>query len=542
MFTEPVKGKDFFGRADILELLNKRVNALLSGYRQNVALTGEMLTGKTSILHHFLDNLKTTSLIPIYIEVKDRSFPAFAQKFIATILYAYLRSEGKPVTESVESLIATAQSVIPCTTACIKSIQEDIAKRRYTVAYRKLLEITSVIKEETSKPCVVILDEFHNIESFNIKNPFMHLGKIIMIQKGTMYIVSSSQRTTVRNILRERLSLLFGNFEVLEIEGFDTRTARTFLREKLLPMTINDYYVDYLVYLTGKNPFYLDMISKAVKNDMQKSGGTRVTVEVIRNVFAELLFDPTGVLHQHFTSQLNFDFDRPRRRRYLNILVAMANGATKLKTIEHESGSDERSISDHLDNLAAMDLIVKCGIFYKIRDRLFEFWLRNVYYKREHALVDPINGVMQEFKRSVENDIEQYLIEYNKEPVDRLKELYGNFQGEMVELDKKVRRLPKFITIEVTRYGKDIQYLNCRAQSKYWICEIHNNKVEESDIIDFIGLKSKASATGTRKVLVPLQGIDRNALLLAKEKQIWVWDVDKLNTLFGLYNKQGMVI
>ena len=38
MLSEPAVGKAFFGRDDILHTLEKRVNALKDGYRQNVAL------------------------------------------------------------------------------------------------------------------------------------------------------------------------------------------------------------------------------------------------------------------------------------------------------------------------------------------------------------------------------------------------------------------------------------------------------------------------------------------------------------------------
>ena len=49
MFSEPVVGEKFFGREEVLELLNKRVLALKDGYRQNVALTGQSLSGKSSV-------------------------------------------------------------------------------------------------------------------------------------------------------------------------------------------------------------------------------------------------------------------------------------------------------------------------------------------------------------------------------------------------------------------------------------------------------------------------------------------------------------
>ena len=48
MFSEPVIGERCFGREEVLELLNKRVLALKDGYRQNVALTGQSLSGTSS--------------------------------------------------------------------------------------------------------------------------------------------------------------------------------------------------------------------------------------------------------------------------------------------------------------------------------------------------------------------------------------------------------------------------------------------------------------------------------------------------------------
>ena len=57
MFIEPVFGKKFFGREEVLGTIQKRVTALKGGYRQNMALTGPMLSGKSSILRHFLNNI-----------------------------------------------------------------------------------------------------------------------------------------------------------------------------------------------------------------------------------------------------------------------------------------------------------------------------------------------------------------------------------------------------------------------------------------------------------------------------------------------------
>jgi len=164
MISEPAVGKVFFGRDDILHVLEKRVNALLGGYRQNVALTGQMLSGKSSILYQFLYTLKNASLIPVYIEVVEEPFPSFADKFIATILYNYLVSSGYEAPKDLIHLIKVAEQFIPHTIHAIKKVKIELSKKNYNDAYRKLFNLTSILKEETGKSCVVILDEFHNLE------------------------------------------------------------------------------------------------------------------------------------------------------------------------------------------------------------------------------------------------------------------------------------------------------------------------------------------------------------------------------------------
>ena len=87
MFSDPVVGERFFGRQEVLDLLNKRVSDLKDGYRQNVALTGQSLAGKSSIIHHFLYTLKEEDHIPVYVEVIREPFGAFSNKFIANLFY-----------------------------------------------------------------------------------------------------------------------------------------------------------------------------------------------------------------------------------------------------------------------------------------------------------------------------------------------------------------------------------------------------------------------------------------------------------------------
>ena len=87
MFNEPAVAEKFFGRQEVLGLLTRRVSDLREGYRQNIALTGQSLVGKSSIILHFIQMLKEEDFIPVYVEVLKEPFKSFSDKFIATLLY-----------------------------------------------------------------------------------------------------------------------------------------------------------------------------------------------------------------------------------------------------------------------------------------------------------------------------------------------------------------------------------------------------------------------------------------------------------------------
>ena len=61
---------EFYGRQDLLELLNKRSDALSKGYRQNMAIIGAELIGKTSLLKHWLSQYCDTRIVTVYIEIR----------------------------------------------------------------------------------------------------------------------------------------------------------------------------------------------------------------------------------------------------------------------------------------------------------------------------------------------------------------------------------------------------------------------------------------------------------------------------------------
>jgi hypothetical protein len=542
MISEPAIGSAFFGRENILGVLEKRVNALKGGYRQNIALTGQMLSGKSSIISQFLYTLKDTSLVPVCIEVVEEGIVSFADKFIATLLFNYLASCGKEAGKELPNLMRAAERSIPRTIYAIKRIQGELSRRKHTDAYRRLLNLTSVLKEETGKSCIVILDEFHNLKHLKIKKPYLHFGKIIMIQKGTMYIVSSSQKSTIKKILSEKLALLFGNFETIEVSGFDDKTAKSFLEEKLQNIGLADAHADYLIEFTGGNPFYLDVISKKIA---EIANGRKIDCadeDAIVEGLSSVIYNTSGTISQYFTNSIMTLIEKKLRNDYLEILVALALGHNKLKDIAAWFNRKTAGrLSGKLAHLAELDMIYQNGSFFEVRDKVFEFWLRTVYHKKKTALVDDAIERADDFRKGLRRGIAEYGTERRKTVPERVKELFLLFDGETVEIERRRRKLPRFVRIEAQKYGKHEDLLTHQNENKYWVCEITGSRIDEAAISDLITRYYPARDRIPKKICVALEGIDPNALLLAKEKNIWIWDLESINTLFRLYKRHNLV-
>ena len=306
MFIEPVFGKKFFGREEVLATLHKRVTALKGGYRQNLALTGPMLAGKSSVLRHFLMNIKDSDVIPLYIEMGDEDFDTFCTRFMASLLFRYIKSTGDKAEGDFKALQKKSRPKIPKTMKCVDQVCKDIKRKKENDAYEELLTLTSIFKAETGKRCIVILDEFHNLSNFSLKRPFQTFGKFIMIQKNTMYIVSSSQKTLLKEILAKKLSLLFGNFEVIEVNGFDNQTARSFISDKIEGIESCEDIKNYLIQLSQGSPFYLETLSNRYGEMVNGDEGKREAKEYLLDTFAELLYESDGLLNQYFMNNINF--------------------------------------------------------------------------------------------------------------------------------------------------------------------------------------------------------------------------------------------
>ncbi|MFH1753308.1 MAG: AAA family ATPase [Candidatus Omnitrophota bacterium] len=539
--SEPVIGRDFFGRDETLELLKKRVNALTEGYRQNVALTGQNLAGKSSILHHFLYNFHDNRILPIYVEITDEPFLFFAQRFTGSLIYNFLKSKGLEPGEEYEALIEEARQFIPSTVKSVRDIHDMIRKRDLDSAYSLLFDLTSVVKSETGKSCVIILDEFHNLSSLNVKHPFRNFGKKIMIQKDTMYIVTSSRVATVKRILNEKLSLLFGNFEVIQVNGFTIKNSSDFLDGRFRYMRIPPEIKNFIISLTEGNPFYLDATSQALKDVVASMTFKRVDQEALIDALEKTLFNSKGCIFQYLSSSLQVLKQRKPSDTYISILLAVANGSYKLKEIAKSVKKRTGDVSKYMDDLSEMNILYKNGTFYKFVDKMFGFWLKFVYQRKRSAIISYLPDRIRIFRAEMKDLIGAFVREETKDILSRVAGIFGLFNSEAITLSEKEEKLPLFSSIDIKHFENGDPYIIAKTGKKAWIASVSHNELKDLDIIDFAERCKIPRLALQKKILIALSGIEMNAHLLAKEGKISIWTIDTLNQLMAHYGKELIV-
>lgn len=532
-------------RSDILNNLTRRVNSFSEGYRQNIAIIGDPCIGKTSLIKSLLSSsdIKKDAVIPIYLEIKIEPFEFCVKRFIKSALFQILRADpllGAP--HDTVLLIEDLRRTYPKTAQiCLRTLQ-DIEKNRFDEAFSFMLDITATIFEESQRRCILILDEFHNLDNFTLKHPFNTLAKKIMLQKDTMYLLLSSKNTVSQRLLNEKLSMLFGNFEKIILPPFDIDASRSFLREHTKEVSFPQAYLDFIASFTGNRPFYMRLICDEIERAVfSKKAPPEDYAALIECALSEAIFKKTGVINQHFLNLFFKVSEGKLLSKTASVLIALSPKSKKQQEIADSSNLQARDVSKMLNKLLETDIIARNGSFYRFRDNLFSFWLQSVYLKR--ILSFGIDEALERdaFKKTVANKLDVFMRELEKELSSRIMDLFRLFKNDVIQLNGRKHKFPLFGDVQkVEDNGSlDMTRIFAAGGKNKWLCTIRKEYVTENDITDIIKRfkKDKKSKRLNRHVLVSLAGINENAYLLAKEARFLVWDLESLNILMEIYDK-----
>ncbi|MDD5084650.1 MAG: ATP-binding protein [Candidatus Omnitrophica bacterium] len=542
MFTDPAIGTDFFGREEIVSILNKRLEAFEKGYRQNVGLVGPRSIGKTSILLNFVFSCRRKGIIPVYVRIMPEPFEYFAQRFMGALLYSALEVSGKELPRDFNSLVKSARRVIPKTVGKMRHIKRVLSGGDLNEAFSELLALTRALHDETSKKIVLAIDDFDLFERFSLVEPFSRFGKEIMLAKDVFYVVSAVRAEKARKIFREDLALLFGNFEVAEVKAFEFEASKRFIENRLDGHVVADRHKRLLVHMTDGCPFYLAVLLERARSVLEVRKQRELTDIVLIDIFEEELFKRQGRLFQYFYLRTNglgrSHFTHP----YLDVLLSVAGGRRKVFRIAKFLNRAVAETKKILLKMADDGVISRSGSFYFLGDPLFAFWLKHVYHLRRISLELDFIPARDEFRKSVASNIEHLNAEDGRDLPRRVEELFKRFKNDVVELRGHNFRCPSFQEILSKPSNGRMFPVEARAQNVRWMCQVASKRIGEDDVRFFVDDIGKLRKKVQRKILIALQGIELNAKLMAQEERIAVWDLRDFNILLDLYDKPKVIL
>jgi hypothetical protein len=517
-------------RPELEQHLRQRLQAFGEGFRHNLALIGPPGSGKTFQLQRLLIESPPPFLL-VYCPLYRESCRTFFQRFLSAVLQTGL---GKSAQQPLEELLRQADSELPRTAEAVRSLEPLLGRRLYGEAFNRALDTVRTLMEERGRPCALILDEFLFLEDLGLGHAFHELGKRVMTWPSALFVLASSSPHRARTILRERLQLLFGQFELLSLGPLDPDHATVWVQQELRMVRGGKAMSPFLVRWLGAYPWYLSVFLKRLK-ELAALGRQPDTESLFLQTAWDLLGRTEGTLHQWCASRLE-GLSRGRLgTRAVDALLHTAEGVRTATKIGERIG--RAGLSDALQLLVERDLVQRNGMCWMVPDPVLRCWLSAVLVPQRSGLSPDDAVLRQRFEQYLRALWGQWTQAHQLSFTDQVVGLFHKFSDETVSLDSKTGRLPKFQRISTQRPGaaEGEAYLVAEGEGKRWCVTVQGGAANEQTVASFEAFCRSQTPKPSRKVVIMRSNMDPNAKLLAKAANMWVWEPGELQTLLDLY-------
>ena len=518
-------------RPELAQHLRQRLQAFRDGFRHNLALVGPPGSGKTFALHRVLQE-QAPDLLIIYCPQYRESCRSFLQRFAVTILETGLAGMHVPA----EELLNRAAVQIPKTAAALRPLESLLARRLYGEAFNRTLDAIPLLIEERRASCVLILDEFLFLEELGLGHAFHELGKRVMTWPKTLFVLASSSPYRARAILRERLQLLFGQFELITLDPPDPRHAAAWVRQEAGALRGAKAITPFLVRWLGAHPWYLSVFLKRMKELAALRQTREVNDALVVQTAWDVLGSPEGILHHWCVSRMESLAQGRPGARAIDVLMQIAAGARTATEIGKRVG--RAGLPGTLQLLLEHDLIQRKGMCWFIPDAIIRCWLAAILPAQRSGSGLGERAVRSSFEQHLAGAWNQWLQTTQLSFSEQVSRLFANFRDDTVSLDSKTGRLQRFSTVTLHQPPEmpdSTAYLIAEGAGRRWCCTVQEGLVDEPTIARFDAFCRTQSPKPSRKIVITRRGVDDNARLLAKATNMWVWAADDLEVLLDLY-------
>lgn len=279
---------------------------------------------------------------------------------------------------------------------------------------------------------------------------------------------------------------------------------------------------------------YLEVIADSILKN--KEGA-------LSEILESLLFDSTGILNQRFSTFIKSYLDHPHSNDYISILYLISSGRNRIKDISHFLRMQKKDLITRVSHLLELDTVTRSGDFLKINDRVFSFWMKFVYQEKLSSLTFDAKNQKNKFRGSIEGMIQEFILNAQKPLMERMNELLGSFEDEMVQMERRRVRLNHFREIKPLEFHSRVlkNGLIGRSNDSLWLVAVKQDALSEEDVVEFSRECRRYRHKLQRKIIVTLKDIDTNTRLRALEEKIWTWDINSLNQMLDLYSKPRVI-
>jgi len=536
---------NFYGRRSVLDVLKKRVMGLKDGYRQNVALLGNRYIGKTALLQRLMSQMEEQDVLFVYLDLENRDFDYFSVQFTKSLLYNFLKKESLPLQEDIKLLCVEARERLPRTVFLIQAIETYRAQGKVLEAYHMILSLPEVFTQETGTPVVLIFDEFGHLENFNIPEVFAELGKRIMTQKNSLYIVASSSPKQTETILSEKLSLLFGNFETVFLDPFNFSEAQGLIEHNLEGIKVGLHLKNFIADFTGGHPLYINLLCQELICLSGVYAQHEIYAPIITQAIENVIFNPWGVISRHFELQINALTVGKNSGTTIAVLGALAQGKHKVSDLVDSLKLKPAQVNQRVNALQDASIIERNGNYYHIKDKLFSYWIKYVFQRRLHVIDLEAGRSRKQFKEEINRALNDFGMVARKDISVRVADLMHKFDNESFVLCGRRYKLSTFRDIKPlklrTGAGNYFDAISANSEEGAWLIVLKKDPVHDTDLNGILEEIKKLDPKPTRSVIVSLSGLDENAKVRALQEKLWIWDEDQLNCLMHLFDEPIIV-
>lgn len=532
----------WFDRSDLLAAISKRVQGFCAGYRQNLALIGPAGTGKSTLLKRFLEQELPAGapLLPVYLEVgEEDNLVEWAGRFTRTLLYSILRMHGNlNFPAQIGGLLEDSGSLVPRTAELARQVLERAEGGRTDEAYDALWDLPALASQETGHRVLLVLEEFHRLRGLPVRDPFRAVGRRIMVQGSTLFLVTSSQPQVACSILREGLSLLFGKFETLEVPPLTDAACRRAVRA-VLEGAGDPLLERILVELAQGQAHRLQLLLEALESRRPQDAGSVAAPLSVGEVLEGLFLDPGSTLRREFEMRLRVLPAHRVRPFCIEVLGTVASGMHRLPQISEEAGRSRAEVLRALRILLGLGLVSKRGVFYQVEDRLFGLWMSTAQPALQGAGLAGPEQTRLQFRGSAQRWIRRLEEDSVRPLTERLEELIGQWRGEWVEIEARRTLLPKLAEIRSLPapfpFGGVVARRSAGGKGG-WCAVVWARSLDEAQAGHLVRqLRGQAAWKGYRKVVLATHPVELNARLVLQGGKVRLWDLHVVNALMDLY-------